>query len=155
MSVLKKKDGNLVLIGMPGAGKSTVGVVLAKNMGLRFLDSDLCIQEQESRRLHEIIAEDGLDAFLEIENRMNASLQVQNSVIATGGSVIYGQDAMEHLAEIGTIIYLKLPYEEIENRRLHAGCSAGGFCRSVVCGDPPGTGAALYAGAEPAQPGQV
>lgn len=116
MSVLKKKDGNLVLIGMPGAGKSTVGVVLAKNMGLRFLDSDLCIQEQESRRLHEIIAEDGLDAFLEIENRMNASLQVQNSVIATGGSVIYGQDAMEHFAEIGTIIYLKLPYEEIENR---------------------------------------
>ena len=116
MSVLKKKDGNLVLIGMPGAGKSTVGVVLAKHMGMRFLDSDLCIQEEENRRLHEIIAEEGLDAFLEIENRVNASLQVENSVIATGGSVIYGKEAMEHLAETGIIVYLQLPYEEIANR---------------------------------------
>lgn len=116
MSVLKKKDGNLVLIGMPGAGKSTVGVVLAKNMGMRFLDSDLCIQEEENRRLHEIIAQEGLDAFLEIENRVNASLQAKNSVIATGGSVIYGKEAMKHLAEIGTVVYLQLPYEEIENR---------------------------------------
>ena len=116
MSVLKKKDGNLVLIGMPGAGKSTVGVVLAKNMGLRFLDSDLCIQEEENRRLHEIIAEDGMAAFLEIENRINASLQVKNSVIATGGSVVYGREAMEHLKETGTVVYLKLPYEEIANR---------------------------------------
>lgn len=116
MSLLKKPDGNLVLIGMPGAGKSTVGVVLAKNMGLRFLDSDLCIQEEENRLLHEIIAQDGLDAFLTIENRVNGSLQVKNSVIATGGSVVYGQEAMEHLTEIGTVIYLQLPYEEIENR---------------------------------------
>lgn len=116
MSVLSKKTGNLVLIGMPGAGKSTVGVVLAKNMGLRFLDSDLCIQEEENRLLHEIIAQDGLDTFLAIENRINASLQVKNSVIATGGSVVYGQEAMEHLTEIGTVIYLQLPYEEIENR---------------------------------------
>ena len=116
MSVLKKKDGNLVLIGMPGAGKSTVGVVLAKNMGMRFLDSDLCILEEENRRLHEIIAQEGLDAFLEIENRVNASLQAKNSVIATGGSVIYGKEAMKHLAEIGTVVYLQLPYEEIENR---------------------------------------
>ena len=116
MSLLKKPDGNLVLIGMPGAGKSTVGVVLAKNMGLRFLDSDLCIQEEENRLLHEIIAQDGLDAFLTIENRVNGSLQVKNSVIATGGSVVYGQEAMEHLTEIGTVIYFQLPYEEIENR---------------------------------------
>ena len=116
MSLLKKPDGNLVLIGMPGAGKSTVGVVLAKNMGLRFLDSDLCIQEEENRLLHEIIAQDGLDAFLTIENRVNGFLQVKNSVIATGGSVVYGQEAMEHLTEIGTVIYLQLPYEEIENR---------------------------------------
>lgn len=116
MSVLSKKDGNLVLIGMPGAGKSTVGVVLAKNIGLRFVDSDLCIQEEENRLLHEIIAQDGLNVFLEIENRVNASLQVKNSVIATGGSVVYGKEAMEHLARIGTVIYLKLPYEEIEAR---------------------------------------
>lgn len=116
MSVLKKPDGNLVLIGMPGAGKSTVGVVLAKNMGLRFLDSDLCIQEEENRLLHEIIAQDGLDEFLAIENRVNASLRVKNSVIATGGSVVYGKEAMAHLAEIGTVVYLKLPYEEIGAR---------------------------------------
>lgn len=116
MSVLKKQEGNLVLIGMPGAGKSTVGVVLAKNMGLRFLDSDLCIQEEESRLLHEIIAQEGLDGFLAVENRVNASLQVKNTVIATGGSVVYGKEAMEHLSEIGTVVYLKLPYEEIRER---------------------------------------
>lgn len=114
MSVLNKK--NIVLIGMPGAGKSTVGVVLAKNMGLRFLDSDICIQEQEKCLLHEIIARDGLEGFIEVENRVNASLDVKNSVIATGGSVVYGKEAMEHLAQIGTIIYLQLPYEEIAER---------------------------------------
>lgn len=114
MSVLKKN--NLVLIGMPGAGKSTVGVVLAKTLGFRFLDSDLCIQEQEGRLLHEIIATDGLDGFIAIENRVNASLDTDRSVIATGGSVIYGPEAMEHLAKIGRIVYLKLPYEEIESR---------------------------------------
>ena len=103
---------NIILIGMPGCGKSTVGVVLAKNMGYRFLDSDICIQEQEKRLLHEIISEEGLDGFLAIENRVNASLQVEKHVIATGGSAIYGVEAMEHLSEIGIIIYLNLPYEE-------------------------------------------
>lgn len=114
MSVLNKK--NIVLIGMPGAGKSTVGVVLAKNMGLRFLDSDICIQEQEKCLLHEIIDRDGLDGFIAVENRVNASLNVENSVIATGGSVIYGKKAMEHLGQIGTVVYLQLPYEEIADR---------------------------------------
>ena len=114
MSVLNKK--NIVLIGMPGAGKSTVGVVLAKNMGLRFLDSDICIQEQEKCLLHEIIARDGLMGFIEVENRVNASLETENSVIATGGSVIYGKEAMEHLGKIGLIVYLQLPYEEIADR---------------------------------------
>lgn len=107
---------NIILIGMPGCGKSTVGVVLAKNMGLRFLDSDICIQEQENCLLHEIIAREGMDGFLAIENRVNASLQVEKHVIATGGSAIYGVKAMEHLSEIGTIVYLKLPYEEIKER---------------------------------------
>lgn len=107
---------NIILIGMPGCGKSTVGVVLAKNMGLRFLDSDICIQEQENCLLHEIIAREGMDGFLTIENRVNASLDVQKHVIATGGSAVYGAEAMEHLSEIGTIVYLKLPYEEIKER---------------------------------------
>lgn len=110
------RKSNIVLIGMPGCGKSTVGVVLAKNMGLRFLDSDICIQEQENRLLHEIIASKGMDGFLAIENKVNASLNVKNHVIATGGSAIYGQEAMEHLKEIGTVVYLKLPYEEIKER---------------------------------------
>jgi len=114
VSVLNKN--NIVLIGMPGAGKSTVGVVLAKNMGLRFLDSDICIQEQEKCLLHEIIARDGLDGFIEVENRVNASLTVENSVIATGGSVVYGKEAMQHLKQIGKVVYLQLPFEEIKER---------------------------------------
>lgn len=114
-SILQKKN-NVVLIGMPGCGKSTVGVVLAKNLGYRFLDSDICIQEQEERLLHEIITEEGLDGFLTIENRLNASLDVRRHVIATGGSAVYGSEAMEHFACIGTIVYLKLPYEDIRER---------------------------------------
>ena len=110
------KKSNIILIGMPGCGKSTVGVVLAKNMGLRFMDSDICIQEQENCLLHEIIAREGIEGFLAIENRVNASLDVKNYVIATGGSAIYGAEAMEHLSAIGTIVYLKLPYEEIKER---------------------------------------
>ena len=107
---------NIVLIGMPGAGKSTVGVVLAKRLGYRFIDSDLVIQEQYGKLLHELITEHGVEGFWQIENAVNAGLDVHGSIIATGGSVIYGQEAMEHLREIGTVIYLKLTYEEIEHR---------------------------------------
>ena len=107
---------NIVLIGMPGAGKSTVGVVLAKRMGYRFIDSDLVIQEQYGRLLHELIEEYGVEGFWKIENDVNASLNVEKSIIATGGSAIYGEQAMEHLREIGTVVYLKLSYEEIEER---------------------------------------
>lgn len=107
---------NIVLIGMPGAGKSTVGVVLAKRLGYRFLDSDLVIQEQTKKLLHELITEHGVDGFLKIEEEINASLTCENAVIATGGSVIYGEKAMEHLREIGCVVYLKLSYEEIEER---------------------------------------
>ena len=110
------KKNNIILIGMPGCGKSTVGVVLAKNLGLRFMDSDICIQEQENCLLHEIIARDGLEGFLAIENRVNASLEVNSYVIATGGSAIYGREAMEHLKQIGTIVYMQLPYEDIKER---------------------------------------
>lgn len=107
---------NIVLIGMPGVGKSTAGVVLAKVLGYQFVDADLLIQEEEKRLLHEIIQEEGTDRFIEIENRVNAGIDVQQSVIATGGSVVYGTEAMEHLKEIGTVVYLKLPYDILEKR---------------------------------------
>lgn len=115
MLTLDKKE-NLVLIGMPGAGKSTVGVVLAKKLGFSFLDSDLVIQEREGKVLHEIISEKGLDGFLQVEEEVNASLLVSRCVIATGGSVIYGEKAMKHLKDIGKIVYLQLPCEEIAER---------------------------------------
>lgn len=107
---------NLVLIGMPGAGKSTVGVVLAKQQGLSFLDSDLVIQEQTGLLLHEIIKQQGDDGFRQVENRINASLTAKHSVIATGGSVVYGREAMQHLKKIGTVVYLKLSYSAIAER---------------------------------------
>ncbi len=107
---------NIVLIGMPGAGKSTVGVVLAKRLGCSFVDSDLVIQERYGKLLHELIEEKGVEGFWKLENDVNASLTLHKSVIATGGSAVYGAGAMEHLREIGTVVYLKLPYEEIEAR---------------------------------------
>lgn len=107
---------NIVLIGMPGAGKSTAGVVLAKRLGLDFVDSDLVIQERQGMLLHEIIAQKGLDGFLRIEEEINASLEVSGAVIATGGSVIYGKKAMEHLKRIGTVVYLQLPLAAITER---------------------------------------
>lgn len=110
------KVKNVVLIGMPGAGKSTIGVVLAKNLGISFVDSDLVIQEQEGKKLHELIEEHGLEGFLEIEGRVNASLHPKTAVIATGGSAVYCEEAMEHLNSIATICYLKLSYESIRER---------------------------------------
>jgi shikimate kinase len=109
---------NLVLIGMPGVGKSTVGVILAKVLGYQFLDSDLEIQRREGMLLCEIIEKKGADGFLAVENRVNASLDVHRTVIATGGSVVYGKEAMEHLASIGTIVYLKVSYDILQ-KRLH------------------------------------
>ena len=107
---------NVVLIGMPGVGKSTLGVVLAKELGFEFVDADLLIQKREKRLLKEIIAEDGVDGFLKIENDVNASINTDKTVIATGGSVIYGAEAMAHLKEIGTVVYLKLDYETLDSR---------------------------------------
>ena len=107
---------NIVLIGMPGSGKSTVGVVLAKLLRYQFVDMDIVIQEQEKRLLREIIAEEGNEGFMEIENRVNAAFEAEYTVIAPGGSVIYGTEAMEHLREIGTVVYLKLSYEALEKR---------------------------------------
>ncbi len=99
---------NIVLIGMPGAGKSTVGVVLAKKLGYAFLDSDLVIQSREKKLLHEIISEKGVEGFWAIEESVNESIETDRTVIATGGSAVYGRKAMEHLKRIGTVVYLKL-----------------------------------------------
>lgn len=107
---------NIVLIGMPGAGKSTVGVVLAKRLGMSFMDSDLVIQEQAGKKLHEIISEKGTEGFLALEEEVNASLNPKNTIIATGGSVVYGEKAMEHLCEIATVCYLQLSYESVSER---------------------------------------
>lgn len=107
---------NIVLIGMPGVGKSTIGVILAKVLGYQFIDTDLVIQKEEGKLLKDIIAKVGPEGFIEVENRINASIEAENSIIATGGSVIYGRKAMEHLSAIGTIIYLSLPFEELEKR---------------------------------------
>lgn len=107
---------NVILIGMPGAGKSTVGVVLAKKMGYGFVDSDLVIQEKFGKLLHELIEEHGVEGFWKVENEVNASINRHKCVIATGGSAVYGEEAMEHLREIGTVIYLKLPYHEVAER---------------------------------------
>lgn len=113
MSVAKE---NIVLIGMPGSGKSTVGVVLAKKMGYHFVDSDLVIQDRYGKLLHELISEHGVEGFWKIENDVNASLNLSKTVIATGGSAIYGEGAMEHLRQIANVVYLQLPYEEVEER---------------------------------------
>lgn len=110
------EKNNIVLIGMPGVGKSTVGVILAKVLGYQFLDADLVIQQQEGKLLKEIIAEVGTEGFIEVENRVNAGIVCSKTIIATGGSVVYGKEAMEHLKEIGTVVYLKVPYETIEKR---------------------------------------
>lgn len=107
---------NIILIGMPGSGKSTVGVVLAKILGYEFLDSDLEIQKRYKKRLSDIIEMEGNDTFIQIENKVNQSLSPERTVIATGGSAVYGREAMEHFQKIGTIIYLKLSYDDLVRR---------------------------------------
>lgn len=107
---------NIILIGMPGSGKSTVGVLLAKMLGYDFLDSDLLIQSRAGKRLFEILKEDGNAAFAELENRVNAEIQAEKTVIATGGSVVYGKEAMDHLASLGTVVYLEVSLGEMLRR---------------------------------------
>ena len=107
---------NIVLIGMPGCGKSTIGVLLAKRLGMRFVDTDLVIQAGEGKTLHELIANRGMDGFCKLECEYAQSLDISNAVIATGGSVAYYKCGMMHLKNHGTIVYMYLPYEEIESR---------------------------------------
>ena len=107
---------NIVLIGMPGAGKSTVGVLIAKTLGMSFVDTDLIIQEKEGRLLQDIIDRDGVEKFLGVEEEVILQFDKENCVVATGGSVIYRNDSIKHLKKNGKLIYLKLRYDEIEQR---------------------------------------
>lgn len=110
------KSDNIVLIGMPASGKSTVGVILAKLLGYDFIDADLLIQRREGRLLSEIIRDEGLDGFLAIENDVCRCINASHAVIATGGSAVYGEEAMRHLGEIGWIVWLNADFETIRGR---------------------------------------
>lgn len=107
---------NIIFIGMPASGKSTVGVVVAKRIGYEFIDADLLIQKQENKLLKEIIEQEGIEGFIAIENQVNCELNPHKAIIAPGGSVVYCQEAMEHYKKIGTIVYLEVAYETINNR---------------------------------------
>ncbi len=113
------QDDNIVLIGMPGVGKSTIGVLLAKAVSRGFLDTDVHIQSREGRRLQDIIDTDGLEAFLAVEERAVLSITCRSHVIATGGSVVYSDQAMRHLKTSGIIVYLDLPLPALEARVLN------------------------------------
>ena len=107
---------NIVLIGMPGAGKSTLGIVLAKILCMDFVDADLLIQQSCDKSLQRLIDTLGPDAFIEIENQVLSEMSFEHSVIATGGSAIYSDAAMKHLGEIGRIVYLKISFDELKRR---------------------------------------
>ena len=107
---------NIVLIGMPGAGKSTIGVLLAKSTLMDFTDTDLLIQKKYSSALCDIINEKGIDEFLKIENNVICDADFTNSVVATGGSAVYGAEAMEKLKKSGIVVYLKVDSAELEKR---------------------------------------
>lgn len=107
---------SIILIGMPSCGKSTLGVLLAKKLGYEFVDSDLLIQKKHGKLLHELIEQQGNDAFLALEAETNCSIEARDAVIATGGSAVYSQAAMEHLSTLGKIVYIQISYEEMEAR---------------------------------------
>lgn len=107
---------NIILIGMPGSGKSTIGVLLAKMMGYGFVDTDLLIQHFEGKKLYEILRDKGNDYFSETENKILSGIQARHTVIATGGSAVFGKEAMEHLSSIGRVVYLKVSLRELKRR---------------------------------------
>ncbi len=109
-------NDNIILIGMPGAGKSTVGVLLAKALGYNFIDTDLIIQGRLNSRLYKIIEDHGIAYFLQAENKIISEINAEHSVIATGGSAVFGKEAMEHLKQMGKVVYIKLGCDEIKKR---------------------------------------
>ena len=110
------EKSNVILIGMSGAGKSTLGVLLAKALGKDFLDTDILIQQRTGKLLQTIIDEDGMDAFMALEEDVVSHVAIQDCVIATGGSVVYSEAAMRHLKENGVAVYLRVDFEELRGR---------------------------------------
>lgn len=107
---------NVIMIGMPGSGKSTIGVILAKSLGYDFLDTDLLICRREGKKLQEIIDREGLERFLEIEEKVGSSLDVKTTVVATGGSMVLSAEAMEHLKDRSVVVYIEVPLEVLKKR---------------------------------------
>lgn len=109
-------QNNIILIGMPASGKSTIGVILAKFIRYDFLDTDLVIQRETGHSLSELLAAHGVDGFCEIENEICAHVAAEHTIIATGGSAVYGEDAMRHFKEIGTVVYLRTSLRDLRRR---------------------------------------
>lgn len=107
---------NIILIGMPGSGKSTLGVLLAKAVGYSFIDTDLIISRKANMPLQQILDTDGLDSFLKLEEQVGEELECTHTVVATGGSMVFGEKAMKNLRKNGIVIYIKVPIEEIKRR---------------------------------------
>ena len=114
------KKNNVILIGMPASGKSTVGVILAKILGYSFVDADIVIQKKEGRKLAEIIETEGIDGFIDIENKVNSEIEVEKTVVSTGGSAVYGKEAMDHYKNIGKVVYLKVSMDVLTKRLKNA-----------------------------------
>ena len=110
------EKNNIVLIGMPGAGKSTLGIVLAKIVGYDFIDADLVIQNQCDKTLQKLLDACGPEGFIAVENQVLSDLKAERSVIATGGSAVYSDEAMKHLSEIVHVVYLQFSYDELKSR---------------------------------------
>ncbi len=116
MLAVMATDNNIILIGMPGAGKSTLGVVLAKRRGMAFCDTDLLLQEGTGQLLSETIAERGIDGFKEYENYVLRGLECANTVVATGGSAVYGSEAMHHMKRIGRVVFVDVSFDALTRR---------------------------------------
>jgi shikimate kinase len=114
--MVDRNGRNLIFIGMPGSGKSTIGVLVAKRLGMGFIDTDLLIQEQAGRTLQEIVDQDGYVALRQIEEQVLLALDVHNQVISTGGSAVYSDDAMQHLKRNGTVVFLDISLETVIHR---------------------------------------
>lgn len=110
------RGDNIILIGMPTSGKSTVGIILAKALGYDFLDGDILIQNKAGKKLAAIMQERGIDGFLELEQEVHCGISCSHTVIAPGGSVIYGDRAMQHLRQLGKIIYIRITLDMLEER---------------------------------------